>query len=350
MSPAKGNSLTSFVSYLKTYIRHTSLKNVGFTLLFVSLLITLNYTIGIERRIRDLQPWPLSLLGFFFFYGFVFFFTWAIQFSISRPKDLSADANLADGPSVGTGLFKRKNFLLLLLLGPLYFSFKMIHWDLSIFLPSTGQYPWSRYAQVVLQLPFKLLLLGLVLYGCWLIDSGPRSEMDQQTEMDRQMGKGPFSFYGLTVKNFRARPYLLILLCLVPLIALASTQPDFLHTYPKLRNVDFVGGYSKLLWPWQLGYELSYGLDFVSIELFFRGFLVIALARYAGQYAILPMAAFYCSIHFGKPLGECISSFFGGLALGVIAWRTRSILGGLIVHLGLAWLMEVGGYIGNLYF
>jgi hypothetical protein len=105
-----------------------------------------------------------------------------------------------------------------------------------------------------------------------------------------------------------------------------------------------------MLWPWLLGYELSYGLDFVSIELFFRGFLVIALARYAGQYAILPMAAFYCTIHFGKPLGECISSFFGGLALGVIAWRTRSILGGLIVHLGLAWLMEVGGYIGNLFF
>lgn len=95
-------------------------------------------------------------------------------------------------------------------------------------------------------------------------------------------------------------------------------------------------------------YEISYGLDFFSIELFFRGLLVIGLSRYAGEKAILPMAVFYCTIHFGKPLGECISSFFGGMILGVIAMRTRSILGGLIAHLGLAWLMEVGGWLGNL--
>lgn len=141
----------------------------------------------------------------------------------------------------------------------------------------------------------------------------------------------------------------MILLLLVPLIALASTRPDFLHTYPKVKNIGFLSGYTHPVWPWKALYELSYGLDFLSIELFFRGFLVIGLARYAGQYAILPMAAFYCTIHFGKPLGECISSLFGGLALGVIAWRTRSILGGLIVHLGLAWMMELGGWIGNMF-
>ena len=72
--------------------------------------------------------------------------------------------------------------------------------------------------------------------------------------------------------------------------------------------------------------------------------------RFAGVDAILPMAAFYCTIHFGKPLGECISSYFGGLILGVIVYRAKSIFGGLIVHLGLAWLMEIGGYAGQLYF
>jgi hypothetical protein len=44
---------------------------------------------------------------------------------------------------------------------------------------------------------------------------------------------------------------------------------------------------------------------------------------------------------------ECISSFFGGLILGVIAYRTRSIVGGLVVHLGIAWMMEIGGFMGN---
>jgi hypothetical protein len=61
------------------------------------------------------------------------------------------------------------------------------------------------------------------------------------------------------------------------------------------------------------------------------------------------MATFYCSIHFGKPLFECISSYFGGLILGVIAYKTQSIMGGLAVHLGIAWLMEIGGYFGNLW-
>jgi hypothetical protein len=37
------------------------------------------------------------------------------------------------------------------------------------------------------------------------------------------------------------------------------------------------------------------------------------------------------------------------MILGVVVYHTRSIFGGLIVHLGIAWLMEIGGYIGNYY-
>ena len=77
------------------------------------------------------------------------------------------------------------------------------------------------------------------------------------------------------------------------------------------------------------------------------GFLILAFIKWAGKDAILPMACFYCTIHFGKPLGECISSYFGGIILGVVVYHTRSIYGGLLVHLGIAWLMELGGYIGN---
>jgi membrane protease YdiL (CAAX protease family) len=98
---------------------------------------------------------------------------------------------------------------------------------------------------------------------------------------------------------------------------------------------------------YNLLYELCYGSDFFTIELFFRGFLVLAFAQYVGKDAILPMAAFYCCIHFGKPLFECISSYFGGIILGVIVYRTKSIWGGLITHLGIAWLMEIAGYWGN---
>lgn len=307
----KATGLGAFINYLTAYFKNISVRVFLLTAFFIAGLTTLNYTVGIETRIRDLRPWPLSLLGFFLFYGFVFFVAWGMQYPFGK-----------------RGAFK-KGFLVLLLLAPLFFSIKMIHWDLSSLLPAGWQYPWNYYALIVLQWPAKLLLLLSMLYAC------------AKTGLFRETGAG--------WRGGIVRPYFLILLLLVPLVVLASTQHDFLRVYPKVKNIAFINGYTHPVWPWNLLYELSYGLDFVSIELFFRGFLVIGLVRWCGPDAILPMAAFYCTIHFGKPLGECISSFFGGLALGVIAWRTRSILGGLIVHLGLAWLMEIGGYLGRLY-
>jgi hypothetical protein len=152
--------------------------------------------------------------------------------------------------------------------------------------------------------------------------------------------------YGMSSNKLHLRPYVIMLLIMLPLIAIASTQPDFLEVYPKLHNVSFFGSPSEQI-AYKLLYELSYGSDFFTIELFFRGFLVLAFVKWAGTNAILPMAVFYCTIHFGKPLGECISSYFGGILLGVITYNTRSIYGGLMVHLGIAWLMELGGYIGN---
>jgi len=334
-----------FVTYLKDYFRNSSLRSLVITLLFVALLIFLNYTIGIEKRIRNIRPWPMSLFSFFFFYGFVLFFSWAVQYTFGKRPSPSGDY-----PPAFFSLSYKRRFLLLLLLAPLYFSFKMIHWDFSLFMPAGWKYPWNRYVQIVLQLPAKLLLLFLLLYACWKMEGGGQRNIAKSpgwTDLRVGGDRAFLSFFGLTVKNFNGRPYFLILLFLVPLIALASTRPDFLHTYPKVKNIAFIGSYATPVWPWQILYEISYGLDFLSIELFFRGLLVIGLARYAGQYAILPMAALYCTIHFGKPLGECISSFFGGLALGVIALRTRSIFGGLIVHLGLAWMMELGGWLGG---
>ncbi len=277
-----------------------------FTILFVAALVTINYTFGIERRLLALRPWPLSLAAFFLFYGGVLSVAWGLQ---------------------GHPIPDRKGRWLLIL-AVLYFSCKMIHWDLSVLCPAAGSLVWDRYATIVLQLPAKLLLLLLLIYGC------------------RKGGLFSGSV-GLTRKGFDPRPYLILLLFLMPVIAWASTQPDFLRFYPKFKNLAFINAYAHPSWPWKLLYELSYGLDFLSIELFFRGMLVIGLARWAGPKAILPMAAFYCTVHFGKPLGECISSFFGGMVLGVLAFRTRSILGGLMVHLGLAWMMEVGGWLGN---
>ena len=152
-------------------------------------------------------------------------------------------------------------------------------------------------------------------------------------------------FYG-TKPLDSVRPYLLMLLVTIPLVAIASTQSDFLAVYPKaklLNNVPMNNWIDK--WRY-LVFELCYGFDFVSIEFFFRGFLILSLMRICGMHCIIPVACFYCAIHFGKPMGEAISSFFGGTLLGIIAYNTGSIWGGLIVHLGIAWMMETGGWLG----
>ncbi|MEO5647616.1 MAG: CPBP family intramembrane glutamic endopeptidase, partial [Chitinophagaceae bacterium] len=157
---------------------------------------------------------------------------------------------------------------------------------------------------------------------------------------------GVMKFYGtLRLKNLS--PYWKMLLLMVPLIAIVSTQHDFLQKYPRAQVLPGFPAYEPNdLWQLIL-YELSYGFNFLSIELFFRGFLVMALIKYCGTKCIIPVACFYVAIHMGKPMGEAISSFFGGALLGIITYHTKSIWGGLIIHVGIAWMMEIGGAIGR---
>lgn len=151
--------------------------------------------------------------------------------------------------------------------------------------------------------------------------------------------------YGLKLNGARILPYFWLILFMVPLIYLASLSPDFLDTYPTYdNNYEY-----KLLgteqWITAGIYELCYGFDFLSVELFFRGFMVIALSRFVGKEALLPMVTVYCFLHFGKPMGETISSIFGGYILGVLAYSSRNIYGGLVAHLGVAWGMEYLAYL-----
>jgi hypothetical protein len=217
-------------------------------------------------------------------------------------------------------------FIFLVIIAPAIFSLKSA---LHLSFRFSENLNWNNYWNLIVYWPLLVTIIGGLLFITWkLFDN-------KQT------------FYGLKTKGMDWKPYLLMLLIMIPLIAAASTQPDFLAVYPKMKTVAGVYNEPGMQWWHKLFFEISYGTDFITIELFFRGFLILAFIKWAGKDAILPMACFYCTIHFGKPMGECISSYFGGIILGVIVYHTRSILGGLIVHLGIAWLMELGGYIGN---
>jgi membrane protease YdiL (CAAX protease family) len=49
----------------------------------------------------------------------------------------------------------------------------------------------------------------------------------------------------------------------------------------------------------------------------------------------------YCMIHYGKPLPETLGAIVAGLVLGTLALRTRSIWGGVLIHIGVALTMDM---------
>lgn len=149
---------------------------------------------------------------------------------------------------------------------------------------------------------------------------------------------------GLTTRHWDARPYFLVLAAVLPLVVIASFAPDFQQSYPQYKAwmFDVVFGMGPVA---QAGlFEVCYGSAFLTVEVLFRGALVIGMARIMGPRSILPAVAMYCTFHFGKPLGEAIGSVVGGYILSVFALHSRSVLGGVLVHLGVALSMESCAY------
>ena len=132
--------------------------------------------------------------------------------------------------------------------------------------------------------------------------------------------------------------YLAMFLAVLPLAIVASRWPDFVRKYPLYSGA---GG----SWTEFLIWESAYGLYFVTLEFFFRGFMLFTMARYMGVYAIFVMVLPYAMIHFGKPFAETLGSVIAGAALGTLALRTRSIFGGALIHITIAWAMDIAAIV-----
>lgn len=164
----------------------------------------------------------------------------------------------------------------------------------------------------------------------------------------RRHDRGRSRLYGFSTSQINLKTYFSIIVVLIPIVVAASFGSDFQSAYPRLKFglPQELSGLDKAMLIG--GFEVCYGIDFVVVEWLFRGFLLMAFSRYLGSGAILPMTVAYALIHFQKPMGEAIGSVAGGLVLGVIAYRTGSIYGGIILHLGIAYLMETAGVLHRL--
>jgi hypothetical protein len=301
--------MREIIGYISVYARAVNKVTLAACTLLTAILIYLNFHFDLDKKIDDTN----NVSSYFYLRYLIFLVAFTLPYFFYL-------------------VFERKNyfnsslFIFLLLVSPAIFSWKMA---MPTEINLSDDIYWNYYWNQVSYWPLRLIMQVILLFIIWYFFF--RKE----------------SFFGFTIKDFKWKPYLLMLLMMIPLIAAASTQADFLRMYPKLKDVNTVLTGVENKWFYHLLHEISYGSDFISVELFFRGFLVLAFIKIAGKDAILPMACYYCTIHFGKPLGECISSYFGGILLGIVVFNTRSIIGGLVVHLGIAWMMEIGGYLGN---
>jgi len=301
--------MKEIIGFIKAYYHEVNKPVLVCCTVFMAIFVWLNYQHLLEYRLISHSRLPVpDFLGHFLIYFIAFLIPYLV-FSFRKIKSAIEDPG----------------FVTCLIIGPLIFACKV---GMDTYINISGNNQWDIYWNSIIYWPMRLMVLVALL--------GISKMLFHKEE----------NFYGLSSKKFNIRPYLLMLLIMIPLIVAASTQPDFLASYPKIKMASLPAD-ADPVWFYKLLFELSYGTDFFSVEIFFRGFLVIGFMKWVGKEAILPMACFYCTIHFGKPLGECISSYFGGILLGIVSYNTRSIYGGLIVHLGIAWLMEIGGYIGN---
>lgn len=140
--------------------------------------------------------------------------------------------------------------------------------------------------------------------------------------------------------NIRVKPnhiliYFLMFAAVFPLIWFASQRGDFQMVYPFYREAYRASFQEIFIW------ETAYLMQFVALEFFFRGFLVLGLERSMGRLAIWVAAVPYCMIHYHKPPLEAFAAIAAGIILGEIAQRTRTIMGGAMIHVGVALSMDM---------
>lgn len=304
--------MQDIVSFVKKYFKEEF--SLGFFITitsFLSFLLVVNYIFQFEKNFVRHSNRAYQVIHYFFFYG--------IPFCISI---------------IAYGYFYKKT----------WFLKKANFWFLALFvliILSLTKSSYLRFTNIK-----DIVPLGL---SVWVLKSSQSIHVFLlwfciPTIYWYLVDRKKVEFYGLLKKKLKLYPYFLFVLVSFPFVFLASFSEDFSRVYP-IYKTHFAADYLEVspIYP-ILAFELCYAFAFVATEFLFRGFMLFTLEKYMGKQVLLPMVVLYCMIHFQKPLLEAITSIFGGFILGIIALYSRSIFGGIIAHIGIAWSMDLVGY------
>lgn len=142
--------------------------------------------------------------------------------------------------------------------------------------------------------------------------------------------------YGLGLGDWRAGTKIcgVFFVFMFAVVVVMSQTGTFGNTYPLDR--DALDSWAHF-WLYQPGYWAY----FVGWEFLFRGFLLFGLHKRIGNHAIWVQLIPFVIMHSGKPELEAFGSIVAGVALCVLALRTRSFWYGAILHSAIATSMDL---------
>jgi membrane protease YdiL (CAAX protease family) len=136
--------------------------------------------------------------------------------------------------------------------------------------------------------------------------------------------------YGLRVGDFNTgiKLSVLFLVVMIPIIWFVTSQQAFGLTYPLLDQ-------ARDSWKIFILYEIGLLFYLFAWEFIWRGFMLFGLKEKFGYYAVIIQMIPFLILHNGKPPVETFGVILGGIAFGILAYRTQSIYYCIVTHAGI---------------
>lgn len=141
--------------------------------------------------------------------------------------------------------------------------------------------------------------------------------------------------YGVKAGDFYTgiKLTIMFLAVMIPLIWLATSQLVFSLTYPLLDR-------ARDSWKIFILYESGLLFYLFAWEFIWRGFMLFGLKEKFGYYAVIIQMIPFLILHNGKPPLETFGAILGGIALGILAYRTQSIYYCIVTHTGIMFCID----------
>jgi len=148
--------------------------------------------------------------------------------------------------------------------------------------------------------------------------------------------RGKLREYGVGLGDVKTGLHItgLFLAIMIPIIWIVSGFESFQKTYPECSLV-------KDSWGLFLIYEFCLPLYMTGWEFIWRGYMLFGLKKQFGYYAVLIQTMPFVLLHYGKPQLETIGAIIAGIALGILALRTRSFWYCALTHTSVMFTVDL---------